>query len=101
MLYIHSYKLQSVGLPEPAQAWASYTSQTCPECGHSCKENRITRDAFQCKNCGFEQHADIVGALNVAGSYICFEKVKHKLKKGKVRAEELKYQNWLVDNLGL
>jgi IS605 OrfB family transposase len=42
----------------------AYTSQTCPKCGHICKENRVN-DRFKCVLCGFEANADQVGALNV------------------------------------
>ncbi|MEZ2741090.1 RNA-guided endonuclease InsQ/TnpB family protein [Paenalcaligenes hominis] len=42
-----------------------YTSQTCPECGHCSKANRLTQAAFACVQCSFEAHADVVGAINV------------------------------------
>jgi putative transposase len=42
-----------------------HTSQTCPECGHIAKENRPNQAQFKCVNCGFEGHADVVGAINV------------------------------------
>ena len=41
------------------------TSRTCPSCGHVAKENRRSQAAFQCVNCGFEAHADVVGAINI------------------------------------
>jgi putative transposase len=41
------------------------TSRTCPECGHTAKENRPTQEKFHCVNCGHQAHADTVGALNV------------------------------------
>ena len=44
---------------------AAYTSQSCPHCHHTEKKNRSSRDLFECKNCGFTRHADIVGALNI------------------------------------
>ena len=45
----------------------AYTSQTCPVCGHVSKENRPNHgEAFVCQNCGYEEHADIVGAINIA-----------------------------------
>ena len=43
---------------------AQYTSISCPVCGYATKENRDKR-RFCCKNCGFEEHADIVGAKNI------------------------------------
>lgn len=42
-----------------------YTSQTCPCCGHIHKNNRKTRETFSCVECGYENHADVVGAKNV------------------------------------
>lgn len=41
------------------------TSRTCPECGHTAKENRPTQETFHCVSCGHENHADTVGATNV------------------------------------
>ncbi|MFB6776598.1 zinc ribbon domain-containing protein [Streptomyces sp. NPDC056352] len=40
-------------------------SRRCPQCGHTAKENRPTRDKFHCVSCGHQAHADTVGALNV------------------------------------
>ena len=42
-----------------------YTSQTCPCCGHISKDNRQTQARFACVECGYENHADVVGAINV------------------------------------
>jgi putative transposase len=42
-----------------------HTSQTCPCCGHVSKDNRQTQASFLCVNCGYENHADVVGAINV------------------------------------
>jgi len=42
-----------------------YTSQTCPECGHQAKENRLSQAAFRCKECFFEGHADRVASQNI------------------------------------
>ncbi|WP_236849002.1 transposase [Candidatus Thiodictyon syntrophicum] len=41
------------------------TSRTCPCCGHIAKENRQTQARFACVECGFEENADLVGAINV------------------------------------
>lgn len=41
------------------------TSRTCPCCGHIAKENRQTQARFVCVECGFEENADLVGAINV------------------------------------
>ena len=42
-----------------------HTSQTCPCCGHVSKDNRRTQARFACVECGYENHADVVGAINV------------------------------------
>ena len=58
------YKVQWNGgilLAVPPQ----HTSQTCPACGHGSKENRQTQAKFRCIDCGYENHADVVGAINV------------------------------------
>ena len=41
------------------------TSRTCPACGHVSKENRRNQAQFACVACGYENHADVVGAINV------------------------------------
>jgi putative transposase len=58
------YKVQWNGgilLAVPPQ----HTSQTCPACGHVSKENRQTRAKFRCIACSYENHADVVGAINI------------------------------------
>lgn len=41
------------------------TSRTCPACGHVSAENRQTQARFACVECGFEENADVVGAINI------------------------------------
>lgn len=41
------------------------TSRTCPCCGHASAENRQTQAKFACVDCGYENNADLVGAINV------------------------------------
>lgn len=43
----------------------AYTSQACPSCGHISADNRKTQDAFRCVKCGYSNHADLVGAMNI------------------------------------
>jgi IS605 OrfB family transposase len=46
---------------------AHYTSQACPCCGHTSKDNRPNKGlTFVCQSCGYTLHADLVGARNVA-----------------------------------
>ncbi|WP_237701825.1 transposase [Salinibacter ruber] len=40
----------------------AYTSQTCPSCEHRHKPNG--RD-FNCPQCSFEAHRDVIGARNI------------------------------------
>ena len=42
-----------------------YTSRTCPCCGHVSADNRKAQAQFACVECGFEENADVVGAVNV------------------------------------
>ena len=42
-----------------------HTRRTCPCCGHVSKNNRQTQSKFLCVDCGYENHADVVGAINV------------------------------------
>jgi putative transposase len=41
------------------------TSRTCPCCGHVSADNRPTQARFACVACGFEDNADVVGAINI------------------------------------
>lgn len=42
------------------------TSRTCLACGHVDKKNRKSQSEFECVACGFEAHADVVGAKNIS-----------------------------------
>ena len=44
---------------------AQNTSRTCPRCGHVSKDNRMSQAVFACVECGFNENADMVGAINV------------------------------------
>ena len=50
----------SVYYIEPA-----YSSQTCPICGFIDKANRAG-DSFCCRKCGYSNHSDTVGAINLS-----------------------------------
>ncbi len=41
------------------------TSRTCPCCGYVSAANRPTQAKFECMECGFEENADLVGAINI------------------------------------
>jgi len=42
-----------------------FVSWTCPACGHASKDNRRTQAEFVCVECGYENNADVVGAINI------------------------------------
>ena len=44
---------------------ARNTSRTCPDCGHVSADNRQTQAQFLCVECGYENNADLVGAINI------------------------------------
>ncbi len=46
-----------------------HTSQTCSCCGHGARNNRRSRGRFVCRVCGFELHADLNAARNIAAKY--------------------------------
>jgi putative transposase len=41
------------------------TSRRCPQCAAVSAQNRPTQARFACIACGFEAHADLVGAINI------------------------------------
>lgn len=58
------YKALAAGVPlilvDPA-----YTSQRCSACGYTARNNRRTRDAFECRHCGLALGADVNAARNI------------------------------------
>jgi IS605 OrfB family transposase len=46
-----------------------HTSQTCSCCGHVARNNRRSRGRFVCRACGFELHANLNAARNIAAKY--------------------------------
>ena len=46
-----------------------HTSQACSCCGHTVRSNRRSRGRFECRACGFELHADLNAARNIAAKY--------------------------------
>ena len=59
-----TYKARRVGVPvvvvDPA-----YTSQTCSECDHTSRRNRLARAKFECRGCGVVLHADVNASRNL------------------------------------
>ncbi len=62
---------------------SAYTSQSCPICSYTVKENRMF-DKFKCGSCGYENHSDIVGAINVKNRSFD-EEIKLKMPALKVK----------------
>ena len=60
-----TYKAEQAGVPL-VQVDPAYTSQRCTACGHTDRKNRTTQAEFCCQKCGFVEHADLVGADNIA-----------------------------------
>jgi transposase len=46
-----------------------HTSQACSRCGHQARNNRRSRGRFVCRKCGYELHADLNAAYNIAAKY--------------------------------
>ncbi|WP_254611794.1 RNA-guided endonuclease InsQ/TnpB family protein [Haloterrigena gelatinilytica] len=63
------YKAESEGI-QVAFVSPEYTSQRCPECGHTSAENRVRQATFECENCGATANADYVGAKNIGWRYV-------------------------------
>ncbi|WP_351236568.1 transposase [Streptomyces sp. NPDC002133] len=58
------YKARRAGVPV-ISVDARYTSQMCPRCGHTARNNRPVRDTFSCRRCGLAGPADHVAGVNV------------------------------------
>lgn len=62
-----TYKAEWHGMQVALQE-ESYTSKTCPCCGHRRKSSVQGRN-FRCSKCGFRFHRDGVGAMNIRAKY--------------------------------
>jgi len=58
------YKFWERGL-EVITVDAKRTSITCPICGHADKKNRVNKETFKCRKCGFTFNAQYVACLNL------------------------------------
>jgi len=54
------------------------TSRMCPVCGHVSADNRKTQAQFHCVECGYAEHADLVGAMNILarGHRVCADTLR-------------------------
>jgi putative transposase len=58
------YKALAAGVPL-VLVDSAYTSQRCSACGYTARNNRRTRDSFECRHCGFALGADVNAARNI------------------------------------
>jgi putative transposase len=63
-----AYKAEERGLKVVAVD-PRHTSQACSRCGHHARTNRRSRGRFVCQSCGYELHADLNAARNIAAKY--------------------------------
>ncbi len=42
-----------------------YTSQQCPQCCYTTRDNRRSQAVFKCVACGYARNADVVAASNI------------------------------------
>lgn len=65
-----------------------YSSQTCSNCGHVCRENRIEQKSFQCVECEYKANADVNAAINLVNfsKGITSQKIR---KKNTVKLEKV------------
>ena len=62
-----AYKAALAGSALCIKVDADYTSQACPRCGCTSRENRPKQGLlFVCQQCHYTLHADLVGARNIA-----------------------------------
>ncbi len=76
------YKAEAEGIKVVVQN-ESYTSKTCPNCGH---RHKPRGRKFKCPVCKFQSHRDVVGQVNILSAYKFGE-------PGKIPApKEIKYR---------
>jgi len=72
------------------------TSRTCPECKHVAKSNRATRGTFLCRECGHFDHADLVGAKNIASVAAVMQREVPVVGSDVIRGTSLHYSRALA-----
>lgn len=74
-----AYKAKAEGVPvefvDPRN-----TSKMCRNCSHVSRSNR-NGDDFKCTECGYEVHADVNGAMNIAFRASQFEREEFEVEK--------------------
>ena len=68
--HLLSYKAERMGMQVDLQE-ESYTSKTCPKCGHV-RKSKVAGRVFRCtkKTCQWQYHRDGVGAINIRRKYL-------------------------------
>jgi putative transposase len=64
------------------------TSRTCPDCHHVSADNRKTQAEFLCVACGYVNHADVVGAINILERGHCLLACGEKTQSGRSMKQE-------------
>lgn len=72
---------------------AAYSSQHCPECGYTSRENR-KGDAFCCQHCGHKAHADHNAARNLLFRVNDSEYKRYMTKEAVRKLERGRYEQW-------
>lgn len=101
------YKVAVAGLPPPLYVGAAFTSQTCLECGHVCRENRVKTsveggefkmDRFRCVQCSHEADADINAArvIGLKGAWLSQLPTKAQ-RSGRVLQEAEQFPQYVID----
>ena len=65
------------------------TSRTCPRCAHVSKDNRQTQARFLCVDCGYENHADVMGAINVLERGYRLLACAERVQSGRSKKQEI------------
>jgi putative transposase len=63
------------------------TSKRCPGCNQVSGKNRIRRDVFLCDECGYFDHADIVGAKKIRSGALVIAREVSVAADGRVSRE--------------
>jgi IS605 OrfB family transposase len=70
LLEFITYKAAAMGVPVIEED-PRHTSQRCSRCGHTQRGNRSKQATFACKGCGYQAHADLNAARNLAAKGAC------------------------------
>jgi IS605 OrfB family transposase len=64
-----SYKAEQRGI-RVERIDPRHTSQRCPRCGYTARNNRRSQSLFLCRQCKYCLNADLIGAYNVKEKYL-------------------------------